>query len=191
MQIKQELFLMQQTCATLFSLTNKLQAFCDRSLGELTVRQLMALTALAHLPGEEATLNRIASKLAISKQGAKLLMDALERKGFVTMAPSATDRRAVNVRFTEAGKIAALRVSEQGIYLLADVFSNFSAGELETLWNLLKKLYRFDGTVQDGFEAEGSVEMPGVDLEALQKRVLEEFARRRQHRKEGNSNEEK
>lgn len=45
-----------------------------------------------------------------------------------------------------------LSCSKSSLEYFADVFHEFSAEELESLWNLLKKLYRFDGKEQDGFE---------------------------------------
>ena len=76
-----------------------------------------------------------------------------------------------------------LKCGELGIYLLADFFKDFSSSEIETLWVLLKKLYRFDGEEQDGFESEGVLDL-GQDLSELQERVLNEFKRRRNLKKE-------
>lgn len=54
--------------------------------------------------------------------------------------------------------------------------------EIETLWNLLKKMYSYDGEEQDGFEETA----PGFELEqdreGLQTRTLQEFAKRRMHK---------
>jgi Transcriptional regulators len=147
-----KLFLMQQVYATLFSLTNKLQIKGDEYLEGLTSRQLMTMIAIVHLPENEATLNNIARKLGTSKQNVKQLIANMEKKGYVVTLPSEKDKRSCNVRITEPGKEIALKCAEKGHLFFTDLFKDFSNEELKTLWDLLKKLYRFDGEAQDGFE---------------------------------------
>jgi len=147
-----KLFLMQQVYATLFSLSNKLQIKGDEYLAGLTSRQLMAMIAIVHLPEDGTTLNNIARKLGTSKQNVKQLITSIENKGYVVTLPSDRDRRSYNVRITETGKQAMLECGERGYQFFDDVFRDFTNEELETLWGLLKKAYRFDGEEQDGFE---------------------------------------
>jgi DNA-binding MarR family transcriptional regulator len=158
METPRSIFLMQQTYATLFSLANKLQIKGDGYLKHLTSRQLMTLIAIIHLPQGEASLNNIARKLGTTKQSVKQVVSLVEAKGFVVSVPSQRDKRAVNVVLTEAGKQAILEDGELGVQLFNDLFHEFTPEELETLWALLKKLYRFDGEEQDGFEEEASIQ---------------------------------
>jgi DNA-binding MarR family transcriptional regulator len=171
MDIYKELFLMQQTYATLFSLANKIQVKGDKSLELLTSRQHMAMVAIAHLPEDETTLNNIARKLGTTKQSVK-------QKGYVDVVPSSKDKRAVNVKITKAGKVALLVVSEKGIFFLEELFKKFSTEELEIMWKLLKKLYSFDGEEHDGFEEEGNIKMDD-DHNELLLRVIRELESRR------------
>lgn len=149
-----KIFLMEQTYATLFSLTNKIQVQGDKCFGTVTSRQFMAMVAIIHLPKNGATLNNIARKLGTTKQSVKQVIDILENKGYVITVPSKQDRRAVNVVITEAGKQAMVDCNTRGIRFLENMFGGFTAEELETLWSALKKLYRFDGEAMDGFEEE-------------------------------------
>ncbi|MCU5174650.1 MarR family winged helix-turn-helix transcriptional regulator [Bacillus paranthracis] len=178
MDIYRELFLMQQTYATLFSLANKIQVKGDKFFEPLTSRQYMAMVAIAHLPEDETTLNNIAGKLGITKQSTKQLITIIENKGYVSVVPSKKDKRANNVRFTKKGEEVLLIVSEKGIFFLEKLFKKFSTEELETMWDLLKKLYSFDGEEQDGFEEEGNIKMD-EDNNELQLRIMKEFERRR------------
>lgn len=178
MDIYKEIFLMQQTYATLFSLANKIQVKGDKFLELLTSRQYMAMVAIAHLPEDETTLNNIARKLGTTKQSTKQLITIMENKGYVNVVPSKKDKRAVNVIITKSGKEVLLVVAEKGIFLLEDLFKKFSTEELETMWGLLKKLYSFDGEEQDGFEEEGNLKLDD-DNNELQTRVMKEFERRR------------
>lgn len=180
MDITQELFLMEQTYATLFSVSNKIQVQGDRYLAKLTSRQNMAMIAIAHLKEEEATINNVARKLGATKQSTKQLITILEEKGYLVSCPSPVDKRAVNLKITETGKQAMLECMEKGIYFFTELFRGFSGEELENLWGMLKKLYCFDGEEQDGFEEESELDL-APDQYEVQERVLQEFKRRREN----------
>ncbi|MBS4192817.1 MarR family transcriptional regulator [Bacillus sp. FJAT-49705] len=184
MDIYRDLFLMQQTYGTLFSLTNKIQVKGDKYLEFLTSRQFMTMVAIAHLPEDETTINNIARKLGATKQSVKQLITLIESKGYVITVPSKKDKRAINVKITESGKQVLLVDAERGIFLLEELFKNFSSEDLETMWRLLKKLYCFDGEEQDGFEEESKLEMD-ENQNKVQKRVLKEFERRRNQSRNG------
>lgn len=191
MDIYRELFLMQQTYGTLFSLANKIQIKGDKFLELLTSRQYMAMIAIAHLPEDETTLNNIARKLGTTKQSVKQLITIIENKGYVNVVPSRKDKRAINVKITKTGKEVLLVVSEKGIFFLEELFKKLSTEELETMWTLLKKLYSFDGEEQDGFEEEGNLQMD-EDNSELQMKVMKEFEIRRiQAINKGNKMEKK
>lgn len=149
-----KIFLSQQTFATLFSLANKLQVKGDLYLKNFTVRQMMAMIAIIHLPEGQASLNNIARKLGTSKQSVKQLINLIEANGYVVTVPSQRDKRAVNVVITEPGKQALFEDNELGLKFFDDLFRGLTLEEMEVLWSLLKKLYRFDGEEQDGFEEE-------------------------------------
>lgn len=185
MSIYRDIFLMQQTYATLFSLSNKLQVKGDKFYDKLTVRQYMAMIAIAHLPEDETTLNNIAKKLGTTKQSVKQLITILEDKGYVSIIPSQKDKRAVNVKFTEAAKQVLVESSERGLYFLIEIFRNFTSEEMETLWSMLKKLYRFDGEEQDGFEEEADM-IIGEEKDELQQKAFKEFEKLRNKSRKSN-----
>lgn len=159
MEYDRTTFLMQQTYATLFSLANKLQIKGDQMLKYFTSRQLMVMIAIGHLPEGEASLNQIARMLGTTKQTAKQLVILIEQHGYVVSEPNPRDRRAVNIRITEAGKAAILEDGMLGMQYFTNIFHEFNPEELEILWNLLKKLYRFDGEQQTGFEDDFQVKI--------------------------------
>jgi DNA-binding MarR family transcriptional regulator len=149
---RNRVFLMDQVSATLFSLANKLQTRGDKYFEKLTIRQFMAMLAILHLPDDEATLNQIARKLGTSKQNSKQVITIIEKKGYVATVLSRKDRRAVNVRITTRGKRIMKQCAETGDSLLAEIFKELTLDELKIMWDLLKKVYRFDGEEMDGFE---------------------------------------
>ena len=152
MDIAKDLFFAQQTLLALFSVTNKLQMQGDRHLKDITIRQMLAIPALVHAPDGKATINHIARSMGTTKQSAKQIVDALEKKGYLSVAPSAKDKRAVNITVTPEGQKAFGICSERTDEFLANVFFNLGTEELETLCSLLKKLYCFDGAEQEKIE---------------------------------------
>lgn len=183
-----EAFLIQQIYTTIFSLTNKMQVNESKYLNKLSSRQIMAILAVYHLPEEETTLNNIAKKLGTTKQSAKQIITILENKGYVVTKPSKSDKRAVNVSVTEAGREAAMESGKESIYFFAEISKSLTKEEMEILWMLLKKMYRFDGEEMDGFEENVNVkvEMDGEELEIENEKLLKEFGRIRDG---GNKNE--
>lgn len=173
-----DLFLMQQAYGTMFSLTNKLQICGDNYLNGLTVRQYMTIVAILHLPEDETTINNIARKLGTSKQNANRMVGSIEKLGYLVSSPSEKDKRATNVRLTEVGRRKVVEGAEKVIDFMADAFREFSTSELETFWELLKKLYSFDGEKQDGFEETG-LDISNADDEPLKQYIIQNFSRKR------------
>lgn len=180
---KKELFLMQQVYATLTSLTNKIEAQDDKYFKGLTSRQYMAMLAVLHLPPEETTIKNIAEKLGTTKQNANRLIAAIEKKGYITVSSSESDRRAINVKLTKLGFSEMVKASEIGMIFLADVFHEFSCDELQSLWHLLKKLYRFDGKEQDGFEGNANTDHEINVSEQEEQAAFQKFAEKRKKSK--------
>jgi len=149
MNIAKDLFFSQQALAALFSVTNKLQMRGDNYLGDLTIRQMLAIPAIIHAPDGKSTINHIARTLGTTKQSAKQIVDAMVKKKYLSVAPSEQDKRAVNITITTEGEQAFGACSERTDVFLADIFREFSTEDLETFCTLLHKLYRFDGAEQN------------------------------------------
>lgn len=174
-----EIFLIQQIYTTIFSLTNKMQVHEAKYFDKLSSRQLMAIIAIYHLPEGKATLNNIAKKLGTTKQSVKQIITILENKGYVITMPSKSDKRAVNVSVTEEGKKATMESGKESVYFFGELSKSLTKEEMEILWILLKKMYRFDGEEMDGFEEEANANagIDGEELERENEKLLKEFAR--------------
>lgn len=164
MAIAQDLFFAQQALVALFSVTNKLQMQGDKYLQDLTIRQMLAIPAIIHAPDGNATINHIARNLGTTKQSAKQIVDAMGKKKYLSIAPNERDKRAVNVTITPEGEQAFRACSERTDEFLADIFHDFTTEDLETLWRLLQKLYRFDGMEQEGVAEHRNYEASEADI---------------------------
>ena len=151
MSIAKDLFYAQQALVRLFSVTNKLQTEGDKYLQDLTTRQMLAIPAIIHAPEGKATISYIAQKLDTTKQSAKQIVDAMKRKGYLSVEPSKLDRRAVDISITLEAEEAFKECSKRTDEFLADIYRDFTTEDLELLCMLLQKLYQFDGVEQEGF----------------------------------------
>ncbi|WP_297421091.1 MarR family transcriptional regulator [Clostridium sp.] len=172
------LHIMQQAFSSLFSVSNKIQIIGDQHCAPLTSRQYMTMLAILHLPKDETTLINVAKKLGTTKQNVTQLVKSLEKKSFISIMSSQKDKRAVNISLTDQGIDAMIKCGKDvGVNFMADIFKDFTREEIETLWKLLVKLYRFDGVEIDGFEE--NVQIPSIDLETELKLTLDNFHKRR------------
>jgi len=152
MNIAKDLFFAQSSLAALFSVTNKLQMHGDKHLQDMTLRQILAIPALFHAPNGKATINHIAKSMGTTKQNAKQIVDAMNKKGYLSVMPSERDKRAVDITITAEGQKAFEACAERTDEFLANIFCNFTTDDLETFHGLLQKLYCYDGTEQSHFE---------------------------------------
>ena len=86
------------------------------------------------------TMHELARFLGLDKSSVTGLVDRAERRGLVTRLPSATDRRAVQVSLTAAGRAL---VSQAAARFEADVsalLSHLPARERETLTRIISRL---------------------------------------------------
>lgn len=169
---------MEQVFATLIATSNKVQMAGDTYCNPLTSRQYMTVLAILHLPEDETTFVNIANKLGTSKQNVTQIVNSLQKKEFVTIAPSPKDKRAINVRVTQAGLDTMVKCAKNvTVDYMADIFKGFTQQELDVLWKLLLKLYGFDGVKMDGFEE--NIQIPNTYTEEELHEELERFAKRR------------
>lgn len=130
----------QQIVALVFHLANVAQTRGDALDARITAKQWMALLALLHLDEGQATCSGVAQLMGCTKQNAKQLMDALERKGFVVAQPSESDRRSIRLAATAEGEAVARDVYAHRDEALRETAEALDANEAETLHRLLHKV---------------------------------------------------
>lgn len=172
------MYIMEQVYSSLITVSNKLQATGDKYCSPLTSRQYMTILAILHLPKNETTIVNIANKLGVTKQNITQVIDSLKKKGFVSVVPSNKDKRAVNVIVTELGIETMVNCGKNStVDFMAEIFKDFKKNELEVLWKMLTKLYRFDGIKMDGFEADAQI--PNTVSSEDMRCALERFSLKR------------
>ena len=110
------------------------------TIGDLTFSQFAVLEALYHLGS--LTAGEVGQKILKSGGNMTLVIDNLERDGFVRRERDSRDRRVIHVHLTEAGKGKVEAVLPGHVAALVEEFKVLSAKEQEMLGELCKKLGR-------------------------------------------------
>lgn len=104
----------------------------------LTGPQFAALEALGHLGA--MPIGDLGKKMLVTGGNMTVVVDNLEKEGFVFRRASEKDRRSVVVDLTEKGKALFDRIFPKHATFIAQVASVLSEKEQQELARLLKKL---------------------------------------------------
>ena len=107
---------------------------------ELTAPQWGVLSRLYENDG--LTLVEIAERLYSDASTIKLIIDKLEKKGFVKRVINENDRRSSKIFLTDDAKILEKPLKEVVVKVLNECLKGFSKDEEEIFKNLLKKLIK-------------------------------------------------
>jgi DNA-binding MarR family transcriptional regulator len=91
--------------------------------------------------GESRSPVALAAAIGIDKAYVTRALQALKRAGFVTIAPSAADRRSVTVSLTEKGLSAAGRVEDAMRSWVAIASRGVSPADLQTVNTVFDQFY--------------------------------------------------
>lgn len=104
----------------------------------VTPSQFGVLEALYHLG--DMPIGKLANKILITGGNMTVILDNLEKNGFIERVKSSNDRRSLNIHLTEKGKELISNVFPSHVNCIYNIFSALTDFELITLGNLLKKL---------------------------------------------------
>ncbi|WP_051366716.1 MarR family winged helix-turn-helix transcriptional regulator [Hamadaea tsunoensis] len=122
----------------LYQIGRELAAATDRRLAahDLTMQQA-ALLVYAHL---ESSPSRLKDDIGTDTAGVTRLLDRLEAKGLLRRERHGTDRRAVVVALTDAGKALVPHLPPLFGEVSTRAFTGFSAAEVEQVRTLLRRM---------------------------------------------------
>jgi MarR family transcriptional regulator, 2-MHQ and catechol-resistance regulon repressor len=119
---------------------------------DVSVTQCYALEALVRRGG--ATLNDLAAQLYLDKSTASRVVDALERKGYVTRLTHPDDRRAVLLDVTPEGQALEARIRDSILAEEQELLAGFAPDIRQAMAQLLRRLARA-AAARSGGEAAG------------------------------------
>jgi DNA-binding MarR family transcriptional regulator len=105
---------------------------------DISVSQCYALEGLVRRGG--MTLNDLAAFLYIDKSTASRVVDALERKGYVTRLPHPQDRRAVLLEATPSGRELEGRIRESILTEERQLLADFAPEVRQAMTQLIRRL---------------------------------------------------
>lgn len=118
-------------------LANRMQSRYDTEVGELTLKQWLALAVVANLDRPVPSTAVVARALGTTHQNVRKLLGALADKGLLSLTPSAQDRRARQVDLTPAALDYLARHEDTGTRLLDELFTDVDPEELATCLRVL------------------------------------------------------
>lgn len=126
--------------SSLFIAANKLQTLFDHHIPQISLKQFMLLS-IVRQSEEPLTFTQLGNILGCSRQNIKKLAEILEKKGFISMQPSPLDTRAMCICPTQ--KVHDYFENDFAEYQeeLKYLFEVYTDHEVETLFNLMSKLY--------------------------------------------------
>lgn len=104
----------------------------------LTQPQFAVIEVIGHLG--PLKVGEICTKMLVTGGNMTLVLDNIEKLGYVERVPSKDDRRAIHIQLTPAGQKLFDDVFLKHAENITRSMSILSAAEQETLGNLLKKL---------------------------------------------------
>jgi MarR family 2-MHQ and catechol resistance regulon transcriptional repressor len=107
---------------------------------DVSVTQCYALEALVRRGG--MTLNDLAAQLYLDKSTASRVVDALERKGYMTRLPHPEDRRAVLLEATTGGRVLEGKIRDSILAEERNLLASFAPEVRQAMTQLLRQLAR-------------------------------------------------
>jgi DNA-binding MarR family transcriptional regulator len=89
---------------------------------------------------EKCRLTELADKLEVKPSAVTVMIDRLEKAGFVTRIHDTVDRRAIFVEVTASGKEVLNRVVAKRNEIISSYLSNLKPEEVELVTELLEKM---------------------------------------------------
>ena len=135
----------QALFTSIFIIQNRLQNSGERIQNELSMKQWLLLTMISVCP-EPHTLSNIGRLMGCSRQNVKKLITTLEKKGYVIITEGSNN--SICVELTNKVNKYSNDIGKKQIEFLNLLFQEFSDNEIETLFNMLLKLYSGLGYVE-------------------------------------------
>lgn len=128
------------TFAGVMLLANRMQSTYDAALGEVTLKQWLALAVIARMPQPVPSTSVVAGALGTTHQNVRKLLGALADKGLLTLAPSPDDARARAISLTPAALAYFEENEHTGAQLLDTLFDGVPTDDIATCLRVLNAM---------------------------------------------------
>ena len=125
-------------------LANKLQVWGEGLVDELTMKQWFLLVFISRMTTPRPSVTQVAEFTGTSRQNTKKMLALLDAQGFVDLAPSTSDGRALSVGLTDKTWACFADNQARAVQAAAALFEGVTdedlAGAVHTLEHLLAVL---------------------------------------------------
>lgn len=121
-------------------LESALMAECEMQINEMAVLYSIAGNCCQECPNINLNVPKIQEKLCISKPAVSYILNALEKKNYITREIDSRDRRKVSIGVTEEGKEVAAQSMGKYEELWSEILERFGEENMRQLMELLREL---------------------------------------------------
>ncbi len=133
---------------TIFTLSNKLQVIGDKFDKNITIKQWLLLVSVSKYQ-EPPTISEVANYIGYSRQNAKRMAAALEKRGFVTITKDKNDARALRIALTPKCQEYFAGREQRELKFLKELFTGFDAELTADFYQGLSQLEKNIETMMD------------------------------------------
>lgn len=124
---------------TIFTLSNWLQVLGDEFDKNITTKQWLFALGVSRFP-EPPTITEVANFIGYSRQNAKRIAAALQKKGFVIISQDKNDARALRIELTSKSIEYFKRRDKREIEFLEKIFTGFNAELTHSVYTGITRL---------------------------------------------------
>lgn len=118
-------------------LESALSSECEMQMNEMVILHNIAGTCCSECPCMNLDVPKMQKKLHISKPAISYILNALEKKNYITREIDPKDRRKVSISATPEGKAAAERSMAHYNELWGEILSRFGEENMRQLIKLI------------------------------------------------------
>ena len=118
-------------------LESALSSECEMQMNEMVILHNIAWTCCSECPCMNLDVPKMQKKLHISKPAISYILNALEKKNYITREIDPKDRRKVSISATPEGKAAAERSMAHYNELWGEILSRFGEENMRQLIELI------------------------------------------------------
>lgn len=123
-----------------FAFHNRLQTAGDAFYEEITVKQFFLLACMSLFPDSPPTANDLAKVMGCTRQNVKEILTSLEKKGFIALTQSETDKRKRIVTLTQKAMITAEKYAESENKFLERLYEGVTDEQVIDTFRFLSKI---------------------------------------------------
>lgn len=123
-----------------FAFHNRLQATGDTFYEEITCKQFFLMACMNIFKEEAPTMNDLSKVMGCSRQNVKQIVSSLEKKGFIELRVSETDKRKQQIYLTKKSFEMAEKYRIKETEFIDRMFRGVTEEEVDVVYGIISKI---------------------------------------------------